>query len=155
QQIAVVNVTERRSYDRADSVIVERIRGAFARRAPAEVWPSNENLCVAIGRMVEDEFRSLATFVVEAKVMKETALISWPANLSQKAAGQNHIGVDVRDVERSRDGDELVERLHRLVPARSLRTSVRLPETAAAAAMAGLMMCVSAPGPCRPSKLRF
>src|SRR5262249_41426280 len=37
----------------------------------------------------------------------------------------------------------------------SERTSVRCPVTAAAAAIAGLMMCVSAPGPWRPSKLRF
>ena len=38
---------------------------------------------------------------------------------------------------------------------RSVRTSVRRPVTAAAAAMAGLMRCVRAPWPCRPSKLRL
>src|SRR5690606_33611443 len=37
----------------------------------------------------------------------------------------------------------------------SSRTSVSRPVTAAAAAMAGLTRCVRAPGPCRPTKLRF
>ena len=35
------------------------------------------------------------------------------------------------------------------------RTSVRRPVTAAAAAIAGLIRCVRAPGPWRPTKLRF
>ena len=39
-------------------------------------------------------------------------------------------------------------------PARR-RTSVMRPVTAAAAAMAGLIRCVRAPGPCRPRKLRL
>ena len=37
----------------------------------------------------------------------------------------------------------------------NFRTSVMQPPTAAAAAMAGLARCVRAPGPWRPSKLRF
>src|SRR3954466_16003423 len=40
-------------------------------------------------------------------------------------------------------------------PGTRVRTSVSLPVTAAAATMAGLMRCVRAPLPWRPSKLRF
>src|SRR6476619_316416 len=40
-------------------------------------------------------------------------------------------------------------------PCINLRTSVNLPVTAAAATIAGLIRCVRAPLPWRPSKLRF
>src|SRR5688572_3438309 len=50
--------------------------------------------------------------------------------------------------------------LHRVAGAAALhqtssRTSVSLPVTAAAAAIAGLTRCVRAPGPWRPTKLRL
>ena len=64
------------------------------------------------------------------------------------------VGVDVRHAHRRGHGVEMLERLHHdfLI---SCRTSVSLPVTAAAAAMAGLTRWVRAPLPWRPTKLRL
>src|SRR6202035_4696359 len=77
------------------------------------------------------------------------------ARLAQEAGRYDLVGVDIGIGDRRRNCVELSEFFHPHAPARSLRTSVRRPVTAAAAAMAGLTRWVRAPLPWRPAKLRF
>src|SRR5213596_692522 len=71
----------------------------------------------------------------------------------------DHIGIDVAEGELVSSTFDAGEGGHAAsspkLPLISSRTSVRRPVTAAAAAIAGDIKCVRAPGPCRPTKLRF
>src|SRR6185436_3111923 len=74
----------------------------------------------------------------------------------QKPGRDDLIGVEVRLRDGQRDCVQALEPFHRCTAVSdNCRTSVRRPVTAAAAAIAGLSKCVRAPGPCRPTKLRF
>src|SRR3954471_3864250 len=70
----------------------------------------------------------------------------------------DEVGVDVGERKSVGAAFDASERIHAAssptLPTRS-RTSVSLPVTAAAAAIAGDIRCVRAPGPWRPTKLRF
>src|SRR5690606_9127864 len=61
------------------------------------------------------------------------------------------VGVDILEPERNRAALNLLDRGHAI----NSLTSVSLPVTAAAAAIAGLTRWVRAPGPWRPTKLRL
>src|SRR5262249_54247735 len=73
-----------------------------------------------------------------------------PLDSLQELLRDDLVGVDVGAVEH---GDAALDPAHGLHA--SSRTSTKWPETAAAAAIAGLTRCVRPPAPCRPSKFRF
>src|SRR3546814_6910669 len=60
----------------------------------------------------------------------------------QPVRGDDHVGIDILEPERNRAAFDLVERGHAI----NSRTSVSLPVTAAAAAIAGLSRCVRSEG---------
>ena len=70
-------------------------------------------------------------------------VVSGAARQALKTARHDHAGVEFGNVEWRGYGGNYGKGLHD----QSVRTSVRRPVTAAAAAIAGLMICVSAPGP--------
>ena len=92
-----------------------------------------------------DHVIAVTTIVSRQQSIRHAGVIgvSGTAPQALKAAGHDHAGVDFGDIERGGDGGNNGKRLHD----QSVRTSVRRPVTAAAAAIAGLMIWVSAPGP--------
>src|SRR5215211_4838377 len=87
--------------------------------------------------------------------MEQEVAPAFMAFAPQEARRNDLVGVDVGRRHRRRRRVEVLKRLHRHDLANSCRTSVSLPVTAAATAMAGLTRCVRAPLPWRPTKLRF
>src|SRR5215204_5346860 len=85
--------------------------------------------------------------------MEQEMAPAFVALAPQEPRRNDLVGVDVGRRHRRRHRVEVLERLH--YDLRSCRTSVSLPVTAAATAMAGLTRCVRAPLPWRPTKLRF
>src|SRR5262249_34128804 len=76
--------------------------------------------------------------------------VAGPLDSLQELLRDDLVGVDVGAVEH---GDAALDPAHGLHA--SSRTSTKWPETAAAAAIAGLTRCVRPPAPCRPSKFRL
>src|SRR6202034_3045728 len=100
-------------------------------------------------------FRSLlnAPPIEEQKIFVACALDAF-----EKLLRNDLIGVDVRAIEGRYQPFMFAEWFHANDSTSRnchLRTSVKCPETAAAAAIAGLTRWVRPPRPCRPSKLRL
>ena len=139
--------------DRAESVGLERPHRRLARGAAAEVLGRDQDLRVAVRRLVEDELRRAPAVGVEAHVVEEEARVAPDAlGLRRKRAGMMR---SVSMFGRSIGAATAVTRREGFHHPERPATSVRRPVTAAAAAIAGLMRCVRAPLPWRPSKLRF
>src|SRR6185503_2329579 len=108
----------------------------------AEVGVGDEDARLVEGRLVQDEPPLLA------HVVEQELPVAVLARELEKARRDDPVGVDVDRLVRRRDRREARELLRH----QSFLTSVKKPETAAAAAIAGLMRCVRAPLPWRPSK---
>ena len=91
---------------------------------------------------VEHEAGEGSAVRVEAVIVEQRALQAAAVDRLQELARDDLVRVDIGDRQRRRDAIELAERRH----AASVRTSVRQPVTAAAAAMIGLTRWV------RPSR---
>src|SRR4051794_21368106 len=111
---------------------------------------ADDDLGVAERFLVERELGVLAAVRVEAQVVEQAVGQAQLAVAAEEAGGDDLVGVEVRDRDRHGDRVELDEGRHA-----SRRTSVSRPVTAAAAAIAGLIRWVRAPGPWRPWKLRL
>src|SRR5262245_30322632 len=140
-------------------MVVECINRCLARRAAAEIAAADDDPRVTPGRLVERKVGPLTPLRIEAQIVQQHLAEAGRARPLDEARGNELVGVEVGDVERTgRCGqtDELLhERPHTLRPLSSGRTSARRPLTAAAATIAGDIRCVRAPGPCRPRKLRL
>src|SRR5439155_24877000 len=109
---------------------------ALARRPAAEVGVGDQDARLVERRAVEDEARLLA------HVVEQELAVAVLARELEKPRRDDAIGVDVDRIVGRRDRRQFCELFHH-----SLRTSVRWPAIAAAAAIAGLMRWVRAPLP--------
>src|SRR5689334_12466723 len=148
------DVAEARADHDPDAVIEQRPHRHLPRGAAAEVLGGHQDARVTVAGPVQHEVRPLRAAFVETHVVEEHRAEAALARPPQEARRDDAVGVDVGQVHRGRHRGEPDEGLHRR-PQASVRTSVSRPVTAAAAAIAGLMRCVRAPGPWRPSKLRL
>src|SRR5690606_15051730 len=88
---------------------------------------------------------------VGAQALERAASHALAARRLQPVRRDDDVGVDILEPKRNRAARDFFKGGHSI----SSRTSVSLPVTAAAAAIAGLTRWVRAPGPCRPTKLRL
>ena len=125
----------------------------FAAGAASEIGAGDQNRRDRIGWAVQHEVGTSAPLGVEPQVVQQPLLEAGLIDAAQELLGHDLVGIEVSM--RSAAAQTLDE--YRFVHCRisSWRTSVMRPVTAAAAAMAGLIKCVIAPRPWRPSKLRF
>src|SRR5882757_5512927 len=126
--------------------------GMFARGAASIVGPRHDDACLLETWLVQ--YEGWIGNIAVIKIPKIAKKPSPPVALcgDQPLLGNDHVGVDVADIQgngRSGDGREWIQR-----PPTS-RGSAMLPAIADAAAVAGLARWVLAPLPCRPSKLRL
>jgi len=137
-----------------------------AKAAPSrdEPQPKSESVTrifrVTIGRQVQHEVGARLRLLVEAQVVEEgLAVVVAGRDAAHVAAGQDHAGVDLGNLQGRGNGGENGEGLHQRpqdISRKDMpRTSASRPCTAAAATIAGLMIWVSAPRPWRPSKFRL
>ena len=154
QRVRREDVAERRRDRDAKAVVVQRPYRVLARRPATEVAVGDHDAGRAVRGLIEQEVRLLAAVRQVAQVAEEVRAEIVGARLLQVARRDDLVGVDVGPGDGQRDGIEAGEAFHGGQRS-SVRTSVRRPVTAAAAAIAGLMRCVRDPGPCRPWKLRF
>src|ERR1044072_2278175 len=88
----------------------------LAARAAAEIVAGDEDLRVAIGRLVQDEVRVLAAVILVA-LIREQALAK-PGTLDglEVLLGDHHVGVDIDHLQGRRDAFKLAELVHLAVP---------------------------------------
>ena len=136
----------------------ERITSLLSGRQPDRL-PFMPITMMRAGQHIGIKYRDYVSdhrVLAEAQVAKEQRTEVDRARLLQVARRNDLVGVDVRLRDGNGHGSHTLEGLHRRAPGQArVRTSVKRPVTAAAAAIAGLMRCVRAPGPWRPTKLRF
>src|SRR4029077_19133618 len=143
--IRAEDVGERGGDDGPETAPAERPGSVLARGAAPEVGTSDEDGRALELRAVEREI------VVLRPVPEEELTVARALDPLEELLRDDLVGVDVVAIERGdRPGDH-VEMLHQT----SSLTSTREPATAAAAAISGLIRCVRASRPWRPSKLRL
>ena len=76
----------------------------LARRAAAEIVAGDEDLGVAVGRLVEHEIRVLRAVVAVAHLGEQPLAEAGPLDRLQILLRDDHVGVDIDDRQRRRDG---------------------------------------------------
>ena len=120
ETVVVENVAERGGDDAADAEIHQRPGRVLARRAAAEIVAGDQNLRLAIGRLVEDEVRVLAAVVVVARFGEQALAEAGALDGLQVLLGDHHVGVDIDDAQGRRDAFEGGELFHLLPPGLSM-----------------------------------
>src|ERR1700728_2431507 len=139
----------------------------FARRAASEIFARHQNSSIPVVGMVKNEVRMgrarIGPLLNAPPIIKEKVFITGAFDSFQELLGDDLIGVDILALKVCDDRRVLAEWLHWTDSTSwdeigwncHLRTSVKWPETAAAAAIIGLTRWVRPPRPWRPSKLRL
>src|ERR1700722_5150948 len=161
-RVGMENIRERRRDHTAETVVRESPGRVFPRGSAAKVLARHQNFCIFILRLIQHKIRMrrarLRSLLNAPPIEEQKVLVSRALDTFEKLLRDNLIGIDVRAIEGRYQPFMLSERLHaKDSTSRNchLRTSVKCPETAAAAAIAGLTRWVLPPRPCRPSKLRL
>ena len=84
----------------------------LARGAAAEVVVGDQDLGLAVGRLVEHELRVLAAVVLVAQLGEQALGESGALQRLQILLGDDHVGVDIDDPQRRGDAFQLVEFVH-------------------------------------------
>src|SRR6185437_12420574 len=155
EAVVVEDVGEARRDDAADAEIHQRPGRVLARATAAEILAGDQDLGIAIGRLVEDEVGILRAVRPVAQLVEQHLAEAGALDRLQMLLRNDLVSVDVDHRQRCGDAVQRGELVHALLPQPRSRTSASVPRTAAAAAIAGLTRCVRPPRPCRPSKLRF
>ena len=92
--VAIEDVSETRGDDHAETVIMQRPYGMFARGTDAEIGACDQNLALLVLRLVEHEFR-IATPCVEESVI-ETGLL----DALEEHGRDDLVGIDIGTAKR-------------------------------------------------------
>src|SRR5262249_12910456 len=130
-------------------------RRMLARAAAAEILARHQDLCLAIGGLVEDEIGILRSVLAIAHLVEKRLAEAAPLDGFEMLLRDDLVGVDIDHRQRRREASEARDFVHRVPPYPGPRTRASRRVPAAAAAIAGLTRCVRPPRPWRPSKLRF
>jgi hypothetical protein len=112
EAVVVENVGEACRDHAANAEIEEGPGCVLARGAAAEIVAGDQNLGIAIGRLVEDEIRVLAAVVVVAHLREQALAEAGPLDRLEVILGDDHVGVDIHHVQGGRDGGQRGEFLH-------------------------------------------
>src|SRR6202453_3369954 len=166
-RVGVEDVREGRGNDAAKTVVRKRPGSMLTRRSTAEILARHQDSSIPVIGMVQNEDRMgrarIRSLLNAPPVIEEKVFITGAFDPLEELLGNDLIGVDVLALKVRDDGGVLAKWLHRTDSTSwdgigwncHLRTSVKWPETAAAAAIIGLTRWVRPPRPWRPSKLRL
>ena len=84
----------------------------LAARAAAEIVAGDQHLGVAIGRLVEDEVRIFAAVVLVALLREQALAEAGALDGLQILLRDDHVGVDIDDLQRRRDAFQRGELVH-------------------------------------------
>src|ERR1700722_748064 len=160
------DVSEGRRDHTAKSVVVQGPRRVFPGRPATEVLARDQDFGVLIVGVIEDEIRMglarVRSFLNAPPIVEQERSIAGAFDPLQELLGDDLVSIDVLAVQVCDHSLMFAEWLHGSDTSGvgtglncHLRTSVKWPETAAAAAIMGLTRCVRPPRPWRPSKLRL
>src|SRR5271156_885603 len=160
------NVGERRRDHTAKSVVRKRPRRVFPGRPATKVLARDQDFGVLVVGMIEDEIRmwlaGVWSLLNAPPIVEQERAVAGAFNPLEELLGDDLVGIDVLAVEVCDHCLMFAEWLHGSDTSGvgtglncHLRTSVKWPETAAAAAIMGLTRWVRPPRPWRPSKLRL
>src|SRR3984957_11747030 len=160
------DVSEGRRDHTAKSVVVQGPRRVFPGRPATEVLARDQDFGVLIVGVIEDEIRMrlapVWSLLNAPPVVEQKRSIASALDPLQELLGDDLVSIDVLAVQVCDHTLMFAEWLHGSDTSGvgtglncHLRTSVKCPETAAAAALMGLTRWVRPPRPWRPSKLRL
>src|SRR5208282_3714282 len=112
ETVVVKNIAERGRDHARDAEILERPGRVLARRAAAEIAASDQDLCLAISRLVEHKIGVLAAVVAVALFGEQSLAKPGALDGFQILLGDDHVGVDVDHLQRRRDALEHGEFFH-------------------------------------------
>ena len=113
EAVVVEDVAERGRDHAADAEIEQRPGRVLAARAAAEIVAGDQHLGVAIGRLVEDEIRILAAVVLVALLGEQPLAKAGALDGLEVLLRDDHVGVDIDDLQRRRDAFQRGELVHR------------------------------------------
>ena len=119
ETVVVENVAERGRDHAADAEIHQRPGRVLAARAAAEIVAGDQDLGLAIGRLVEHEIRVLAAVVLVAHLGKQALAEPSAFDGLQVLLGDDHVGVDIDHLHRRGDAFQGGELFHRTLVLRS------------------------------------
>src|SRR6266852_9952 len=112
EAVVVEDVAERGRDHAADAEIHERPRRVLARGAAAEIVARDQDLRLAIGRLVEHEVGILAAVVAIALLREQARAEPGALDGLEVLLGNDRVGVDVDHVQRRRDALKRGELVH-------------------------------------------
>ena len=121
EAVVVEDVGEAGRDDAADAEIEQRPGRMLAARAAAEIVAGDEDLRLAVGRLVEHEIRVLRAVVVVAHLGEKPGAEAGALDRLQIILGDDHVGVDIDDRQGRGDAGELGELVHVSIPVVSAR----------------------------------
>ena len=97
--------------------IVEQGPGrVLARRAAAEIVARHDDVRLAVGGLVQDEVGILRAVIVEAHLREQARAQAGALDRLEILLGDDHVRIDVHDLERRRDARQRCELVHGLLP---------------------------------------
>ncbi len=112
EAVVVEDVAERGRDHAADAEIEQRPGRVLARGTAAEVVVGDEDLGLAIGRLVQHEIRVLAAVVTIAPLREQARAQPGALDRLQILLGDDHVRVDIDHLQRGRDAFERGEFFH-------------------------------------------
>src|SRR5690606_5261098 len=129
--------------------------GVLATGPTAKIRACHQYAGVRVLRPVQDEVIVLAALLIETHIVKDAGIQAAFVDAPQELLGHDLVSVQVGQRQRGCHPADKMIFTHTASCMEKVRTSVMAPVMAAAAAMAGLIKCVMAPRPWRPSKFRL
>src|SRR6266571_1220777 len=113
EAVVVEDIAKRGRDHATDAEIQQRPRRVFAARTTAEIIARDQNFGVAVGRLVEDEIRILAAVILVALFREQPLAKAGALDGFEILLGDDHVGIDIDDLQRRRDALQRGELVHR------------------------------------------
>src|ERR1700720_4353236 len=112
EAVVVENIGKTRRNDAADSKVEERPGRMLARGAATEIIFRDKNFSFAIGRLVQYELGVFGSILIVAELGEKPAAQAGALDRFQILFWDDHVGIDIGDVERRRDTGKGCEFFH-------------------------------------------
>ncbi|CDX62803.1 hypothetical protein MPL3365_80005 [Mesorhizobium plurifarium] len=116
EAVVVEDVGERGRDHAADAEVEQRPGRVLAARAAAEIVAGDQDLRLAVGRLVEHEIRVLRTVLVVAHLGEQAGAEPGALDRLEIILRDDHVGVDIDDRHGRGDARELGEFVHGYLP---------------------------------------